>query len=83
MKMIFADLKSETVRPDAMKWLMRFNLPYSVREHEPGKYLLLNREYKPLGFMAQAGGHGAEYAVYGDHLLAGAPGLLDSDILFL
>lgn len=78
----FRGFKIRNSKTDTMKWLMRFNLPYTVREHEPGKYLLLNREYKPLGFMAQAGGHGQEYAVYGDHLLAGSPGLLDSDLYF-
>ncbi|BEM41297.1 hypothetical protein SME10J_50240 (plasmid) [Serratia marcescens] len=78
----FLGFKIKSSKADAMKWLMRFNLPYTVREAEPGKYLLLNREYKPLGFMAEAGGHGAEHAVYEDHLLPGAPGLLENDIYF-
>lgn len=78
----FRGFKIKNSRADAMKWLMRFNLPYTVSEYTPGKYLLLNREYKPLGFMAEAGGHGAEYANYDDHLLAGTPGLLGNPIYF-
>lgn len=78
----FRGFKIKNSKADAVKWLMRFNLPYTVSEYTPGKYLLLNREYKPLGFMAETGGDGAHYANYEDHLLAGLPGLIDRDIYF-
>lgn len=78
----FGGFQLKNSKVDAMKWLMRFNLPYTVREHSPGKYLLLNREYKPLGFMAKTSGSGAQYANYDEHTLSGEPGLFDSDIYF-
>lgn len=78
----FGGFQLKNSRTDAMKWLMRFNLPYTVREHSPGNYLLLNREYKPLGFMAQTSGQGAEYANYDEHTLSGQPGILKNDHYF-
>ncbi|NHB90393.1 hypothetical protein [Photorhabdus tasmaniensis] len=74
----FGGFKLKNSKADAMKWLMRFNLPYLVREHAPGKYLLLNREYKPLGFMAKTGGYDARYVNYDDHTLSGTEGLLNA-----
>lgn len=78
----FHGFRIKNSKTDTMKWLMRFNLPYLVREYSPGNYLLLNREYKPLGFMALSSGHDAEYANYNDHLLAGTPKLVNRDVCF-
>lgn len=78
----FRGFRIKSSKADAMKWLMRFNLPYVVREHAPGKYLILNREYKPLGFMAAAGGHGPAYAVYDEHVITGEPGMIGDDFYF-
>lgn len=78
----FGGFQLKNSKADAMKWLMRFNLPYTVREHSPGKYLLLNREYKPLGFMAKTSGQGAQYANYDHHTLSGQPRLLKNDHYF-
>ncbi|MCZ6132159.1 hypothetical protein O6D91_20865 [Cronobacter sakazakii] len=69
-------------KSDTMKWLMRFNLPYTIQEHSPGEYLLLNREYKPLGFMTRSGDAGAGYANYDDHTLVGKPSLIDDYLYF-
>lgn len=78
----FRGFRLKNSKSDTMIWLMRFNLPYTVREHSSGNYLLLNREYKPLGFMAQTSGSGAQYANYDEHVLSGDQGLLDGDYYF-
>lgn len=41
----FRGFKIRNSKTDAMKWLMRFNLPYSVREHEPGKGTVANSRW--------------------------------------
>lgn len=78
----FGGFQLKNSKAEAMKWLMRFNLPYVVQEHSSGKYLLLNREYKPLGFMAKTSGHGAQYANYDEHTLSAKSGLLKNDHYF-
>ena len=38
-----------------MKKLFRYTMPYCVQKEAEGKYVVLNRNYKPLGFNTEKG----------------------------